>query len=376
MNLGIDITPVVYGRGVSNYTQSLVLALSRSSDLQLHLYGSSLRKRNELLQFVKKVNRVSKVKTAIQSYPPTALTKMWQFGLNPIKKIFPKIEVFHSWDWIQPPDKSLPLVSTIHDLAMLKFPETAHPKILKMHQRSWKILKQRQAQVIAVSQSTKKDIVELLELNPKNVHVVYEALPQNTVRAAQTLSEDKYQQLKDKLKLDKPYLLFVGTREPRKNLLRLIEAWQPLANDFELVIAGAEGWDETDKESSAFKKNKHLRFLGRVSDYELSVLYAEAEVFVYPSLYEGFGLPILEAFYHGTPVVTSNLSAMPEVAGNAAELVDPQSVDSITKGIQKILKENKAQQQKRLQKMILRLQLFNWDKVAQETINVYQKAIR
>jgi glycosyltransferase involved in cell wall biosynthesis len=144
-----------------------------------------------------------------------------------------------------------------------------------------------------------------------------------------------------------------------------------LDSEVELIIAGEEGWDETTKLS---KSGKQPRFLGRVSDKELAVLYSEAELFIFPSLYEGFGLPILEAFYHGVPVVTSNVSALPEVAGNAAELVDPMSVDSIRKGIETVLNEDREAQQKRMQRMIIRLQLFSWRKAADETIRVYRKA--
>ena len=138
--------------------------------------------------------------------------------------------------------------------------------------------------------------------------------------------------------------------------------------------AGESGWDESEEVAKSFE---HMpRFLGRVTDTQLSVLYANAEVFVYPSLYEGFGLPILESFHHGTPVLTSNNSGMAEVAGNAAELIDPTSVDSIVDGLSKLLNETKEEQSKRLQRMIIRLQMYNWDQTARETIEVYQQAIR
>ena len=173
------------------------------------------------------------------------------------------------------------------------------------------------------------------------------------------------------MKLDKPYILFVGTREPRKNLSRLIEAWQALGNpDLELIVAGA-AWEKGEAEQAV----NGLRYLGRVSDEELSVLYSEAAVFAYPSLYEGFGLPILESFHHGTPVVTSNNSALPEIAGNAAELVDAESVESIRLGLQTVLEESSADQQKRLQRMIIRSQMFNWERVAEQTATAYKEAI-
>lgn len=374
MNIGLDISSLVFDRGVSRYTANLVRSLAKDPQLQLYLYGSSLRQTAKLHRQLKELTASAKAKITIkiQKLPPSLLTKFWDFGFNPIKKLLPPVEVFHSWDWIQPPDKNLPLVSTIHDLAILKFPETAHPEILKRHHRSWEQLKKRQAQIIAVSQATKKDIVELLGIPGERITVIHEALPEETLTVAKNLSEEKYEHLKQKLQLTKPYLLFVGTREPRKNLARLIEAWQEFAVTHDLIIAGAEGWDETDQATKA--NQLQPRFLGKVSDQELVVLYSEAECFVYPSLYEGFGLPILEAFSFGTPVVTSKVSAMPEVAGNAAVLVDPTKTKEIATGIKEILTETKDQQRRRLQKMIIRLQVFSWDKVATQTKQVYVKA--
>lgn len=378
LKVGIDISSITYQRGVSRYTSNLVSSLLDDSRVRLSAYGSSLRQHQFLIDFTNQHPRLKQ--TQIDYWPPSILAKLWQLGWPKVSNKLPGIQLFHSWDWIQPPDKNIPLVSTIHDLAMLEYPETAHPEILQAHQRSWQVLKERRAHIIAVSQATKQDIVERLQISPSKIHVVYEALPLETKRVSDQLSEIQSQKIIHNLNLTQPYILFVGTREPRKNLLRLIEAWQPLSKDYQLLIAGEAGWDDTSSEKTISKtkkllSNPNLRFLGRVSDQELAVLYGEAELFAYPSLYEGFGLPILEAFYHGTPVLTSNISSMPEVAGEAAVLVNPLEVDSITKGIEKILKESKEDQRKRLQKMLVRLHLFDWQRTADQTIKVYQQAI-
>lgn len=389
MKVGIDVSSLIYGRGVSNYTSNLVAGLLARSDVDICIYGSTLRQRANLLRLISQLPNTKQAKKIIvQPYPPSLQKFLWQYGLNKVTAALPGIEVFHSWDWLQPPDKNLPLVSTIHDLAILKYPETAHPKVVSMHQASWKILKDRDAQIITPSHSTRKDVIELLDFDPKQVHVIYEALPFQTKLTTEKMSEEKYQVITQRMKLDKPYLLFVGTQEPRKNLERLIKAWKPLEKDYQLLIAGAEFEAKSHPPASAMQKalragksenknlkSENLRFLGRVTDDELAVLYGEAKAFVFPSLDEGFGLPILEAYYHGVPVVTSNIGAMPEVAGNAAELVDPKSVTDIRRGIEKVLTESKSEQQKRLQQMIIRLQLFNWDRVAEQTVEVYRKAI-
>ena len=375
MKIGIDFTPANYDRGVSRYTKNLIRSLLELPGNDVSFYGSSFRQYDSLRQkakeLIKNTRVVNNYNFSFQKYPPSFLQLLWKFGANPVSKVLPNIDVFHSWDWLQPPDKNIPLVSTIHDLAILKYPETAHPKILAAHKQSWKILKERDAEIIAVSQATKKDIVNFLEIPAYRVHVIPEALPQEIRIINENLSEDQVERLKQELNLQKPFLLFVGTREPRKNLVNLIEAWKPLQKEVDLIIAGASGWDET----SNYSQIQGLRFLGKVSDQALNVLYAEAEAFVYPSLDEGFGLPILESFYHGTPVITSNLPVLIEVAGHAAELVNPVDITDITRGIALVLNEDKAEQQKRLQRMIIRMHMFSWHLVAEQTVEVYKKAI-
>jgi glycosyltransferase involved in cell wall biosynthesis len=376
MKIGIDASSLVYQRGVSRYTSNLIKALAEIKDNQLYIYGSSARQKSLLRAELKKtLKNISpeQYDLFLQSYPPSILAKLWRIGINPIGKNLPKIDLFHSWDWLQPPDKDIPLVSTIHDLAIIKYPEVAHPKVIEMHQRSWEILKKRKAQIIAVSQATKMDIIKYLEIPEKRVHVVHEALPTEIKDIDEQLENNPElaQKIEKELAIDQPYILFVGNREPRKNLERLIKAWKPLSKDYQLIIAGEQAWDGSEKIS----KNKNLRFLGRVSDLQLAILYYNAEIFAYPSLDEGFGLPVLEAFSYGVPVLTSDIPVMREIAGNAAELVDPKNIQAITAGLEKLLNEKKVASEKRLKQMIIRLQLFNWQKTARKTMAVYQKAI-
>lgn len=377
IHVGIDITSTIYNRGVSRYTMNLVRGLLQHPEMKMTLYGSSLRQRQQLLDIAEglKKDANAKAETVIQSYPPSLYNFLWnKLHFPKLKSLMPNIELFHSWDWLQPPDRDVPLVSTIHDLAILKYPETAHPKVLDMHKQSWKILKDRQAMIIAVSRATKRDIVELLGIPESMVKVVHEALPLEVQRVSQSITDEILEEIKTRLALTRPFILFVGTREPRKNIKNLIEAWLPMEKNIDLIVAGESGWDETEGKKYQ-TLSPHLRFLGRISDEELSVLYSESSLFAFPSLYEGFGLPILEAFYHGTPVVTSNISSMPEVAGNAAELVDPLSIESIRTGIENILNETEAEQQKRMQRMIIRQQMFTWPSVVKETVSVYKQRV-
>lgn len=368
MKVTVDISSIPYGRGVSRYTSNLVRALKKQEDVQLQVFGSSLRQTEELTKFVQE----EKIKQSqIWNLPPKFTTAWWyDFPLISPEAFIKNTDVFHAWEELIPPIKNAPVVATIHDLAMLEFPETAHPDTLYKHSQGWKRLKESNSHIIAVSKATHDDIVEKLEIPDQRVHLVYEALPEEHKFS---LTETQLNQVKTTFNLDKPFLLFVGTQEPRKNLTRLIQAWQPMAKEIDLVIAGEYGWGDEENRGTSFERKP--TYLGRVSNIELACLYSLAEVFVYPSLYEGFGLPILESFYYKTPVVTSNVSSMPEVGGNAAKQVNPLDPESITRGIEHILSETKAQQTQRQNQMKLRLLLFSWYKTAEKTISVYQKAI-
>ncbi len=371
MNVGIDIGSLVYQRGVSRYTSNVIQALLEHTKSDVFLFGSSFRQRTFLKSYAQRMQKAwgDRVDSQILSLPPSVLEKIWRFVRRPQFASSAPLDVFHSWDWLQPPDFGVPIVSTIHDVAMLRFPESAHPGILAAHQKSWDILKERRAQIIAVSYTTKKDLVELLDWDPSDITVIYEALPQEVFHVSDELTDELTQKYLQHFKLDKPFMLCVGTREPRKNLTKTIQAWQQFSHDFDLVVVGETGWDDSQQAAG-----EGVKFLGRVSDRALAALYSEAELFLYPSLYEGFGLPILEAFHYAVPVVTSDNSGMKEVAGNAAVLVQPEDVDSIATGIKTVLNEHESQRQLRIQKMIIRQQHFTWRRTAQETLQVYTKA--
>ncbi len=365
LSVGIDISPVLYGRGVSRYTANLIRSLNSINTLNLQLFGNSLRRKAELKAFAENAGLGSTLNA--HAIPPKALSVLW-YRLNwpDINYFLPKIDVFHAWEELVPPSSKIPVVATIHDLAILKHPDIAHPATHYRHREAWKRLKALDAHIIAVSQATRKDVIELLEFPPEKVHLVYEALPEER---KVTVSATDIEQIKAEYSLERPYLLWVGTHEPRKNLKNLIEAWQSLAKEVDLVLVGAAGW------GTETKKFKYLpKILGYVDDQILAKLFAGAKAFVFPSLDEGFGLPILEAFYYKVPVVTSDRSAMKEIAGNAAELIDPEDIQSMTKGIETILNENSAGKKRREQLMTQRLQIFNWTNTARATYKVYQQA--
>lgn len=356
MKLGIDISQSVYSGGVSFYTKNLVHALIRIDEKNSYkLFFSSLRQ-----QLPKEFNKYQVKKLPI---PPSFLSLLWnKLHILPIDFFIKNLDVFHSSDWTQPPTKKTACVTTIHDLSFLDDPKSTHPKIYQTQVARLKWVKKEADQIIAVSQATKNEIVRLLKIDGKKINVIYEALNPDV---------EKYTQANNKkiipgsMKIDKPYIFAYGSPSPRKNIERLINAFKRFnsGQDYQLVIAG--------NMPSQFVNN--VIFTGYLDRKTMLDLFSQSLALAYPSTYEGFGLPILEAFALEIPVLTSNCSSMKEISGNAALLIDPLSENEIRSGLKKIT-ENKKLRKSLIAKGKKRLKNFSWEKCARETIKVYEKA--
>ncbi len=283
-----------------------------------------------------------------------------------------KLDLFHSPANVIPLQYHKPAVVTVHDLAIYRHPEWFPPK----QDFSIKILVPRSLQkaqrVIAVSQSTAADIQKQFHIPKKNVVVIHEGYEAN-----KTPSKLAMHALRKRLKLKEKYFFYVGTLEPRKNIAGLIAAFDALVRrkpkkycDVQLVLAGAKGYQfmENYQAIQAVQAGS-IRYVGYLSEKDKQALLHGAVAFVFPSLYEGFGLPVVEAMASGTPVITSNVASLPEVTGKAAILINPQSSLALQQAMEKMLqpktrakysKQGKAQAKK-----------FSWDKCAKETLNVY-----
>lgn len=366
LSVMVDISSLPYGRGVSRYTSNLVKSLSARPEIALSLFGVSRGHYEELYDWA--IQYGSAVTKHVWKLPPSWLHLSWRLAKFPsLALIEPSAAVFHAWDWQLAPQGKVPQVVTIHDLAYRLFPETAHPDVQSQYDRLITTLeRQSEIQVIAVSEATKTDILNLTAISPERVHVVYEALPEE---ARIVPSETERAAVLVQAGLHKPFLLAVGTTEPRKNLRRVIEAWKKVKDRFDLVIAGAAGWDQLEKSPG-------IHHLGYVSAAELAVLYRSAHALVFASLYEGFGLPILEAYYHQCPVITSNVSSMAEIAGPPAVLVDPYNPAMIAEACLAIEEPGSAARKRRVKDMNSVLEKFSWQRAAEETSHVYRLAAR
>lgn len=258
--------------------------------------------------------------------------------------------------------KSCTLIPIITDLAVFRMPEVYNRSRVLLWRFQYRYVCQRADLFIAVSAFTKSEMVKILGIPPEKIHVI----PMGCSRKMMRVSDKNILiDLRSRYNLPEKYILFVGNNNPRKNLGRIIQAFDLMKEctdlPHKLVIAGEQGWrfDRTQALESVGHCDDVI-FTGFVPDEDLPALYSAADLFAFPTLYEGFGIPVIEAQSCGTPVVTSNLSALPEVAGNGAELVDPYDVENICEAMRKVLKD-KAFAAELVKKGHENAKRFSWD---------------
>ena len=334
MRVGMDISQLTHEGGVATYTQNLTSELAKLPDLDMVYFYSSLRK-----PYKGGLKNVKKYRL-----PPTFFEMLFnRWRTVPIEKFIGVIDIFHSSDWTQPPSKAKK-VTTYHDVIPLKYPKWSHPKIVSVHKRRLKLVEKEIDMVIAVSRSTKNDLIEISNIAEDKITVIYEGPTANF----KPQSEQKKDKFKQRYKLPDKFVLAIGGIGERRNLNRIRQA----AQDYHLVIAG-----ET---------------IPWLAMKELELLYASADALVYGSLYEGFGLPILDAFSVGCPVVTSNISSMPEVGGDAAVYANPLDVEDIKEKLRKVL-EDKDLKKELINRGFKQVKKFSWEKAALETAAFYRR---
>lgn len=369
MKICIDVSQVIYGTGVSNYIKNLVKNLLEiDKNNQYILFGSSLRGHRKLLEFEESLSEYKNVEFKFAYYPPTILEPLLNtFKLFSIEKFVGEVDVFHSSDWTQPRVKSphTKKITTVHDMVPFLFPNSTHPKIVAAFKRKLEIVKKDSDLILADSETTKEDIIKFLQVDEDKIKVVYLApsvdfQPQDEEKVASTL---------EKYKIKKPYILSVATQEPRKNIQKLLDAFEKIVQErpeYHLVLTGKYGW------GPGFHAPENVIWTDYIPQEDLPALYTGARVFAYPSLYEGFGLPVLEAMACGVPTVTSNNSSMAEIAKDAAILIDPRSEGQLKKALEMVLDLNMENYQKMVRAGINRAARYTWKATAKQTLEAYE----
>jgi glycosyltransferase involved in cell wall biosynthesis len=298
---------------------------------------------------------------------------LWEQAFQPAALRQTGVDLAHGPAFVAPLAAPCPTVVTVHDLSFLRFPHLFRPANRLYLRLFTRASVRRARQVIAVSAHAADETVRLLGADPHKVHVVYHGVDP----LFRPLPPDEVAAWREARGLPERLMLAVGTLEPRKNLPRLIEAFANLRRpDLTLALVGGRGWYEQEIFTCVERLGVkgQVIFPGYVANEELLWWYNAATVFAYPSLYEGFGLPVLEAQACGTPVLTADSSALPEAAGDGALLVDPYRVEAIAEGLRRLLDDEGLREQMR-QRGLAHAARFNWQHAAAETVAVYHQAL-
>jgi glycosyltransferase involved in cell wall biosynthesis len=373
LRIALDYTAGIrQGAGVGQYVRSLVNAMLEQDAMNEYTLITSGHPTKQHAFPV-----ASNVRGRSLFIPDRYLNILWYRWRVPLyANIFTgPVDIYHGLDFVLPPlaGKARKVV-TVYDLAFLQHPETAVPSLATYLN---KVVPESVAAadvVAAISHATKQALIEHYKTPPEKIIVIPCGIAPHFQRIKDpTLLEAT----RRKFDLRGPFILSVGTLEPRKNHLGLIKAFhevqQKNENSAILAIAGGKGWlyEETQRIVTELKLEDKVRFLGRISDLELITLYSLADVFAFPSFFEGFGIPPLEAMACGAPVITSNTSSLPEVTGDAAILVDPHDTHALANAISRLLGDEQLQEDLR-QKGCLQAQQYTWANAARKMLSVYQ----
>ena len=288
-------------------------------------------------------------------------------------------QLFHTPHYVLPALTPCRSVVTIHDCIHLVFPQYLQGRLARTYARSsfWTAV-HRASRILTVSEASKRDILRFFPVPHEKVTVIYNAIADHFYHQP---PETEVEQVRERYQLHERFVMYAGNVKPHKNLERLIDAFvllrkSPGYDDLKLLITGSEISRYATLRRAVHRHNlhKHVRFLGYQSELTLAVLYRLADVFVFPSLYEGFGLPPLEAMASGTPVVVSNASSLPEVVGDAGVLVNPYDVASIADGIRRVLEDSTLREELR-GRGLARARAFSWPESVKRIRDIYQEIV-
>jgi glycosyltransferase involved in cell wall biosynthesis len=299
---------------------------------------------------------------------------LWEQAIQPWSAREAGLDLIHGTAFVGPQFSTCPFVITVHDLSFLSYPQN-FPALNRTYLRMFTRMSVRRARrIIAVSESTKRDLMRYYGVSGDRVDVVHNGVDPmfRPMPAADVAAFRRQRHLPER------FILFVGTLEPRKNVTRLVEAYARLPRPRPpLMLLGGKGWlyDEIFARLESLDLQGEVKFVGYVPVEELALWYNAAGLFVYPSLYEGFGLPPLEAMACGTPVVASSASSLPEVVGNAGLLVDPTSSEALAEGMRRVLADQGLRETMR-SAGLARAKDFSWQTAAAYTVTSYHRALK
>ena len=368
LTIGLDYRPALILRsGIGRYVANLVRYLPEvDEELQLSLFSVFWEQHHERVASAK-LPSSERVELASAKFPGRILDFLGRFTPLSVETFSSKLQLFHFTDYVHPPVKTEPVVCTMFDTAYLR-PEGFHSsENAKQLDSVARALMDRARVVFAVSETTKRDLIEHYKIEEERLIVT----PMGV--------DEIFFEPEERPRQEPAVILAVGTIEPRKNIARLIRSFRVLRErkvEARLLIAGRKGWlcDDVFEELEKSEFAEDIHYLGEVSDNALAALMRQATVLAYPSLWEGFGMPVLEGMACGTAVLTSNRGSLKEVAGDAAHLIDPESDEEMIEGLQRLL-EDDSYRADLVQRGRKRRDLFTWELCAQRTAEGYRRAL-
>lgn len=348
--------------GIGHYCQELLTEFSKNPDPQILPFSFG----------VEHSNTSAKILPSYVGHLARGLLKL-ESSISETTQFFNSADIIHSTDQLIPIATNRPLIATVMDAIPLSHPEFIRASSRYLKTALWKSLTKRADHIITISEFSKNEIVNLMSYPEEKITSIPLGVDR---RYFEKLPKEQIQSVLNQLTIDRSFFLFIGSIQPRKNLLRLLQAHASLpkkyAREFPLVIAGKMAWDdgETKKAIQAAVTDKRCLWLNYVSDIEKRALLQATQGLIFTSLYEGFGLPILEAFASGAPVVTSNCTSMPEVAQDAGILVDPHKLDDIQYALLRLIEDGSLNQSLASKGRDVSNQ-FSWSKTAASTAEIY-----
>jgi glycosyltransferase involved in cell wall biosynthesis len=368
MRILIDATPLLLrSAGVKNFVYYWLSSLQRQA-------ASNKIAVFPFLPDLGKLNHQESIIGELATRARLQLVNLLNIRDNHVLDVFigRSYDVFHASQHLRNPPRNGILTATIYDMSCWLLPEM-HTKanVAATKEYAERILCRANG-LIAISKSSRDDAVRILGLREDSIQVIYPGIPQ----AFFQVTESQVEQMRRKYSTPERYLLFLGCVEPRKNLKGVLDAWEmlPLAirSECQLIAAGPLGWENKENTARLLGGQKGIRYLGYVAEEDLPAVMAGATGLVYPSYYEGFGLPVAQAMAAGTPVITSNISCLPEIAGDAALLVNPHSPGEISNAMRELLSSSALCRGLRI-RGIRRAEQFNWEDNAKQSLSFFHK---
>jgi glycosyltransferase involved in cell wall biosynthesis len=355
VRIAFDVSPLSHPRtGIGNYIRGSLAGLVEAAGGTHEVIAfapTSFRGRRTIPAALDGIRVEQRLRTLPWSH---RFRMAWsRRGSPPVERFLGPVDVLHFTDWMYPPQEHGVRATTVHDLVPLRFPDWVTPRTREMHGEKYANAARTCDVMFVNSEYTGNDVAELLGFPRDRIHVARPGIGEGFAATGPSAE------------LGRPYVLGVGTLEPRKNLGRLVEAWRLLTGDVDLALAGGEGWG-----AQAELADERIHRLGFVADTELPALYRGAAVFVYPSLFEGFGIPVIEAMACGTPVVASSHPSLDEACGDAAVRADPEDAEAIAAGVRDAL----ARRDELVPRGLAHAARFTWRDVGEIMLRGYEEA--